>query len=92
LITGAVIGSFVGIVLIIIIVYFVAFKKKNTIASAGTNFKIMENNWYGNICLCYHYIAVHLFLAYIAKGQMSLINDLMSLSIDLWPIVSVFIF
>jgi uncharacterized protein (DUF2062 family) len=33
LITGAVIGSFVGSVLIIIIIYFVAFKKKNTIAS-----------------------------------------------------------
>ena len=29
-IAGAVIGSFVGIVLIIIIIYFVAFKKKNT--------------------------------------------------------------
>lgn len=29
-IAGAVIGSFVGIVLIIIIIYFVAFRKKNT--------------------------------------------------------------
>jgi hypothetical protein len=57
LITGAVIGSFVGIVLIIIIVYFVAFRKKNTIASASTNLFIYENNWYGNICLYYHYIA-----------------------------------
>jgi hypothetical protein len=61
----------------------VAFKKKNTIASARTNFKIVENNWYGNICLCYHYIADHLFLAYIAKGQMSLFNHLMSSSIDI---------
>jgi hypothetical protein len=77
------IGSFVGIVLIIIIVYFVAFRKKNTIASASTNFSIYENNWYGNICLYYHYIAHHLFLAYIAKGQMSLFNHLRSSSIDL---------
>jgi hypothetical protein len=44
-----------------------------------------------HLILCYHYIADHLFLAYIAKGQMSLINHLMSSSIDLWPIVSIFI-
>ena len=43
-IAGAVIGSFVGIVLIIIIIYFVAFRKKNT----GETYRTKEENGTGN--------------------------------------------